>query len=314
MTASLKTKKAYAGWNRFALVLLTITLVLTSFATILRDNFTTGARSYLFLKESRAFDNIAEIAKNEINDNLPDNIKNNFIKRAIITKIVDIIVTPENVSTVAEPAIINLYKLTNKATKIAEKKIVFDTVAFKLQAENYLPAVGLPQGLADTTSEFIKSVPDTITILDVEKNPNSPLAVLVKLHSALEIISIVTSALWVILLINILGVLLLNIKDLRRLLKTCYLAFGVSGGVVLGLSFGGPAISASLLPSSGPTDALVNNLVNNFCLMTKGYGWILLSVAAVALAISWLTNTAKAKQLITSGQQKLSAFTKKTFS
>lgn len=314
MADSLKTKKPHAGWNRVVLVILTTTLVLVSFATVLRDNFTTGAKSYLFLKESRAFDNIAQIAKNDISNNLPDNIKNNFIKRAIITKIMDIIITPENVSKVAEPAIIRLYKLSGEATKIADKQIVFDTTVFKSQAKDYLPAVGLPQGLADTTSDFVNSIPDTITILDVENNPNSPLAILVKLQSAFRAISTVTSALWLAAVVSILAALLLNVKNLRRLLKTYYLAFGISAGLVLGLSYGGPAITASLLPATTPTNALVNNLVNNFCLMTQGYGWILLSIAAATLAISWLTKTTKAKQLIATAQQKTAALIKKTFS
>lgn len=314
MADSLKTKKPHAGWNRVVLVILTTTLVLVSFATVLRDNFTTGAKSYLFLKESRAFDNIAQIAKNDISNNLPDNIKNNFIKRAIITKIMDIIITPENVSKVAEPAIIKLYKLSGEATKIADKQIVFDTTIFKSQAKDYLPAVGLPQGLADTTSDFVNSIPNTITILDVENNPNSPLAILVKLQSAFRAISTVTSALWLAVVVSILAALLLNVKNLRRLLKTYYLAFGISAGLVLGLSYGGPAITASLLPATTPTNALVNNLVNNFCLMTQGYGWILLSIAAATLAISWLTKTTKAKQLIATAQQKTAALIKKTFS
>ncbi len=314
MADSLKTKKPHAGWNRVVLVILTTTLVLVSFATVLRDNFTTGAKSYLFLKESRAFDNIAQIAKNDISNNLPDNIKNNFIKRAIITKIMDIIITPENVSKVAEPAIIRLYKLSGEATKIADKQIVFDTTVFKSQAKDYLPAVGLPQGLADTTSDFVNSIPNTITILDVENNPNSPLAILVKLQSAFRAISTVTSALWLAVVVSILAALLLNVKNLRRLLKTYYLAFGISAGLVLGLSYGGPVITASLLPATTPTNALVNNLVNNFCLMTKGYGWILLSIAAATLAISWLTKTTKAKQLIATAQQKTAALIKKTFS
>ena len=310
MADSLKTKKPHAGWNRVVLVILTTTLVLVSFATVLRDNFTTGAKSYLFLKESRAFDNIAQIAKNDISNNLPDNIKNNFIKRAIITKIMDIIITPENVSKVAEPAIIRLYKLSGEATKIADKQIVFDTTVFKSQAKDYLPAVGLPQGLADTTSDFVNSIPNTITILDVENNPNSPLAILVKLQSAFRAISTVTSALWLAVVVSILAALLLNVKNLRRLLKTYYLAFGISAGLVLGLSYGGPAITASLLPATTPTNALVNN----FCLMTQGYGWILLSIAAATLAISWLTKTTKAKQLIATAQQKTAALIKKTFS
>jgi len=314
MADSLKTKKSHSGWNRLVLVVLTITLVLVSFASVLRDNFTTGAKSYLFLKESRAFDNIAQIAKNEISDNLPDTIKNNFIKRAIITKIMEMIITPESVSKVAEPAIIKMYKVAGEATNLADKKIVFNTSAFKSQAEQYLPAVGLPQGLADTTSQFVKSVPDTITILDIDKKPNSPLAVLVKLQSAFKLISTVTNALWWVTAIAILGVLLLNIKNLSRLLKTYCLAFGISGAIILALSYGGPAISSSLLPESDPTNALVNNLINNFCLLTKGYGWILLTIGVAALLTRLVSNTALAKQLLTSTRLRLSAFFKKTFS
>lgn len=313
MADSLKTKIAHSGWNRLVLVILTTTLVLVSFATVLRDNFTTGAKSYLFLKESQAFDNISQIAKNEISNNLPDNIKNNFVKRAIIAKITDIIITPENVAKVAEPGIIRLYTVAGEATKIAEKKIVFETATFKSQAKEYLPAVGLPKGLADTTSEFLGSIPDTITILDVENNPNSPLAILIKLQTAFKAISTVTSALWWAVIASILAVLLLNIKSLRRLLKTYYLAFGISAALVLGLSYGGPAITSALLPASTPTNALVNNLVNNFCLMTQGYGWILLTVAAATLAISWLTNTTKAKQLVATAQQKTAALIKRLF-
>ncbi len=314
MAGGLKTKRTYSGWNRVVLFILTITLVLVSFAFVIRNNFTTGAKSYFFLKESHAFDNIAQIAKNELNDNLPDNIKNNFIKRAIVAKITDTIVTPENVAKVAEPAIIKMYNLSGEDTKLVDKKIVFNTYAFKSQAEQYLPAVGLPQGLADTTSQFIKSVPDTIRILDIAENPNSPLALIVKLQSIFKIISTITNALLWVIIIGMLSVFLLNIKNFARLLKTYCFAFGISGAIVLAISYGGPMISSSLLTESDPANALANNLIDNFCRLTRSYGWVLLSIGAGALLISLVSNTALARKLVTSTRQSMSAFVKKTFS
>ncbi len=313
MSTQSKPIPRHGGWNRFFLILLTILLVLTCYITILRDNFNTGSKTYLFLREAKVFDNFTELAKIQIRSNLPQNIKNNIIKRAMIEKIMEIIITPENVAKIAEPAIDGLYKLSNKATTIAGETIIIDTTPYKKQANEYLPSLGLPQGLNDASNDFIGSVPDKITIIDVKNNPNSPLAVFVKLRAAYKTLSIIADILWLLILINLISLVALNIKSIPRLLSALYKSFGIAGGLIVALSYLAPPIVTSIMPqganpaASSAITSLVADALESFMLITRGYGWTMLVIASLALLTKLLMGNDKVKSLYTSGHAKLQA-------
>ena len=292
----------HKGWNRVLLVILTIALILSSILTVFRNNFATGAKAYLFLKESAAIENITELTKIELRSNLPESIKSNFLKTALVNKVIDIVVTPENVSKIAEPGLVNLYKLSNKAADLATKKIEFDTTTFKSEAEQYLPKLGLSESLTTTTLDFIKSVPNNVIIVNVEKQPNSPIAIFLKIRNAYKGIDTATNTLWIIALLSLIGVILINRKSLSRILSSIYWSLGIAGVFVLIATYIVPPIANSFLPTTGNASEsaaignLVDGIINNYFGLVRGFAYLYIIVAALALLVHFLINSDKVKE------------------
>lgn len=308
-----KTKaKNHSGWNRLLIIIFSISLIIGSLLSVFKNNFSTGAKAYLFLKQANAYENITELTKVEINKNLPDSIKSNFIKKALIQKVVDIIVTPENVAKIAEPGLTNLYKYSSKAADLASKKIEFNTVEFKKQTEQYLPKLGLSGSFTDTTLDFIKSVPDNVIIVNVEKQPNSPLAIFMKIRAAHKTVDTATNVTWIIALISLIGILLLNIKNANRLMSSLYWPLGISGAILLVLTYITSPIALSFMPAgtdaneSGAINNLVSGILNKYLELVRGYGWLYLIIALLIVALHWLYNSQKVHELFAKAQKSIS--------
>ena len=304
--------KTHSGWNRLLLALLVVVLILASLLTVFRNNFSTGTKAYLFLKESQAIENITELTKVELRNNMPESIKSNFIKNALVNKVVDIVVTPENVSKIAETGLVNLYKLSDKAADIATKKIEFDTTIFKSQAEQYIPSLGLSESLTATTLDFVKSVPNNVIIVNVEKQPNSPIATFLKIRNAYKGINMTTNILWLVVLLSLIGVIIINRKSLRKVLRSIYWSFGIAGAFVLLASYIVPPIANSFLPSTGNASEstaignLVDGIINNYFGLVRGFAWLYIIVAAVALLINFLIGSDKVKETYKSVSESIS--------
>ncbi|MCX6806033.1 MAG: hypothetical protein NTY56_01140 [Patescibacteria group bacterium] len=304
--------KTHSGWNRLLLALLVVVLILASLLTVFRNNFSTGTKAYLFLKESQAIENITELTKVELRNNMPESIKSNFIKNALVNKVVDIVVTPENVSKIAETGLVNLYKLSDKAADIATKKIEFDTTIFKSQAEQYIPNLGLSESLTTTTLDFVKSVPNNVIIVNVEKQPNSPIATFLKIRNAYKGINMTTNILWLVVLLSLIGVIIINRKSLRKVLRSIYWSFGIAGAFVLLASYIVPPIANSFLPSTGNASEstaignLVDGIINNYFGLVRGFAWLYIIVAAIALLINFLIGSDKVKETYKSVSESIS--------
>ena len=305
------TKPAHSGWNKFLLILLTVLLVLGTYATVIRDNFLTGAKAFVFLKEAKVFVSTAEIVKSEINAKLPASIKDNFIKQALVGKILDIVVTPENVAKVAEPGINAAYKLAQAPTDIEGNKVVLDTSKYKQQASEYIPSLQLPKVVTDAANELVKSVPNDLTIVDLEKRPNSILATFIRIRDMMRTINDITNILWVLTLINLIALVVVNLKSIGRLLHSLGWSFGVAGSVVVVGSFIFPPIMSSVIPQStdpvigNAMNTMVNNIIYQYFVITRGYGWLLVVIAALACLAYWLINSKHAKELLSGGYVKL---------
>lgn len=304
------TKPAHSGWNKFLLILLTVLLVLCTYATVLRDNFLTGAKAFVFLKEAKVFVTTAEIVKSEINAKLPDSIKNNYIKQAIVSKLLDIIITPENVAKVAEPGINAAYKLAKAPTDIENNKVVLDTTQYKQQASEYIPGLQLPKVITDAANDLVNAVPNDLTIVDLEKRPNSILATFIRIRDLMRTINDVTNVLWVLTIINLIALVLVNIKSIGRLLHSFGWSFGVAGSIVVVGSYIFPPIATAVVPQStdpiigNAMNTMVSNIIYQYFVLTRGYGWLLVLIAVFACLAYWLINTKRAKELLSGGLDK----------
>lgn len=307
-TASIKP--AHNGWNRFLLILLTILLVVCTYATVLRDNFLTGAKAFVFLKEAKVFVTTAEIVKSEINNKLPASIKDNYIKNAIVSKLLDIVVTPENVAKVAEPGINAAYKLAKAPTEIENNKVVLDTSQYKKQASEYIPGLQLPKVITEAANDLVNAVPDNLTIVDLQKRPNALLATFIRIRDVMRTINDITNVLWVLTVINLLALVIVNLKSLGRLLHSIGWSFGVAGSIIVVGSYIFPPITSSVIPQStdpvigNAMNTMVNNITYQYFALTRGYGWLLVVIAAFACLAYWLINTKRAKELLSGGFDK----------
>lgn len=303
-------KPAHNGWNRFLLITLTFLLVLCTYATVLRDNFLTAAKAYVFLKEAKVFVVTADIVKSEINAKLPESIKDNYIKNAVVAKLLDIVVTPENVAKVAEPGINAAYRLAKAPTDIENNKVVLDTSQYKTQASEYIPSLGLPKVITEAANDLIAAVPAELTLVDLEKRPNSLLATFIRIREMMKTINDIANVLWVITIINLLALVVVNLKSLGRLLHSLGWSFGVAGSlIVVGSYIFTPIIGAIVPQSTDPVignsmNTLVNNITAQYFVLTRGYGWLFIIIAAVACLAYWLVNTKRAKELFAGGFDK----------
>lgn len=301
-----KTKLKHSGWNRVLITLLSVLLILTAFVTILRDNFISSSKAYLFLKEANAFENVANLTKDAIRSNLPEKVKNNLLEKAIIEKLMDIVITPENVAKIAEPGIKSLYKESGKIASLADENISYDTVAIKEQAQKYLPTLGLPSAFAQASEQFIEAVPNEIKVLDVKKHPNSPLALFVKLRNAYKALNATTNVLWVLVVINIIGILLLNLRSIARMFRSYSWAFGAAGVISLAISYLAPQLASVFMRSGANAteqdiNSLVQNLLTHYFDLMRGYGWLFVVIALMSLVAYYLLNSKGAKKLLQNG-------------
>lgn len=301
-----KTKAKHNGWNRVLITLLSILLIVTAFVTILRDNFISSTKAYLFLKESQAFENVANLTKDAIRSNLPDKVKNNFLEKAIIEKLMDIVITPENVAKIAEPGIKSLYTASAKIANLADENISYNTVELKEQAQKYLPSLGLPSAFAQASEQFIKAVPDEIKVLDVKSNPNSPLALFIKLRNAYKSLNATANVLWGLVIVNLIGLVLLNLKSLARLFRSYAWAFGVAGVISLLMSYLAPQLATVFMGTGANAteqdlNSLIQNLLTHYFDLMKGYGWLYILIAVVALLAYYLLNSKGVRKLLQDG-------------
>ena len=310
MPEETKNKSAHRGWNRALIALLSILLVFAGAITLLRDNLINASKAYLFLKESKAFESIAEITKESIRSNLPDKVKQNFVEKAIIEKVMDLVITPENVAKIAEPGLKTLYSASGKLADLAEQQIVYNTLPIKEQAQKYLPGLGLPPAFSEATVQLVKAVPDEIKILDAKNNPNSPLNFFLKVRNAYRVLDSTANILWIMIVVNLVGILLLNIKLIARLFRSLGWAFGIAAAATLIISWIAPEI-LKLFLAGGTTaseqsiNELVINLGQSYFSMLRGYGWLYLLISALSTAIYYLISSEKVSELIKNTQKKL---------
>ncbi len=229
-----KTSPAkHRGWNRLVAVVITISLIVVCYGTALLNNFGTAAKLQNFLHESKSFSYTADIIKAEISDKLPPKIKNNVIELTLITKFMDYVITAENIEKLAQPGLRLTYKAANTPTSIQDNKVVIATATYKDQTISYINSLGLADALKEPAQSLINSVPQELTVIDNSKHPNNPIMVLIRMRDSLRFVDSMVNVLWWVIPIGFIIVLLLNLRNLRRLSKTLAWIFGTPAVVIL---------------------------------------------------------------------------------
>lgn len=303
-------KPAQNHWGRLLLITLTILLILCTYLTILRNNVSTGANAFVFLKEAKVFVVTTDIVKAEIAERLPDDIKKNYIKNTVASRLLDVIITPESVAKVAEPSINAAYRVAKEPTKISNNQVVLETDKYKNQALEFIPTIQLPGAITDVANRLVGSIPDQLTLIDLQKRPNSILATFIQIRDTIRTISNIVNILWVLVVVNILLLIAVNIKTPGRILRTISWVLGVTGLViVIGSYIFAPIINIIFLQnidtiSGNSLNTLTSNIANHYFLLTRGYGWLYIATAVVAYIAFWFISSERPKELFASNYNK----------
>ena len=168
----------------------------------------------------------------------------------------------------------------------------------------------LSKAFNDASDQFINSVPDEIKVLDVKNNPNSPLAIFLKIRNAYRTLSTVADILWILLVVNLLAMIALNIRNISRLLRSLAWGFGVAGVLTLLLNYLTPKLVSLFM--GGANDAIsqgINNLTDGIVIhyfeLISSYAWLYIAIAVVAAAGYFLLESKKVKDLLAKGPKNL---------
>ncbi len=277
--------RQHRGWTKLLAVIASIAIIVCTYGTVLRDNFSTAAKLVVFMKNASTFVHISDAVKSEVSANLPQSVKDNFLQNALAQKLLDVIVTPENVAKVAEPILTTTYKVADKAdAQIKNNNVVIESAKYKDQASKFVNDSKLPQVLADPLNSLINSVPSDITIVNGQKNPDSPLLLMVKLRMVFQKLSALVTVLWWVIILSLLGIVALNWRDYRSILRSTGLTIGVSGLIITIGSWVFAPIALIFLPQS--TDPVIgsslnqatSDIINYYFTLTRPYGFFLLTV------------------------------------
>ncbi len=281
----------HSGWNRFIAIIVTISLILICYGTALINNFGTAAKLQNFLHESNSFSYTAEIIKAEISERLPQEIKKNVIQSALINKFMDYIITAENIEKLAQPGLRLTYKAADTPTSIQDNKVVIATATYKDQAIGYVNSLNLPDTLKSPAQSLVNSVPQELVLIDNSKHPNNPLMVLIRVRDSLRVVHNMVDILWWLIPVGFIVILLLNLRNLRRLSKTLAWVFGAPAVVVLLGSWIFPAlISAFGARSTDPVigeqvNGLINSAATYLFSTTRNFGIVCLVLSAIFAVI-----------------------------
>lgn len=280
---------------RIAILFVSISLLLLPYLAIAKSLITNAENTINLLEKSKTFEYTAQIAKSEIQSRLPEKVKQNLIEQSIINRIVDAIITPQLIQNISEPAIKLAVKQLQEDPKLSleNQKIELDVLPYKQNLTNYVSSLGLPEGIKESANNFSQSLPDKLAIVDVEKNPNSPLLLLIKLRSIYNNVLLANNILWFVLILSALSLIALLYQNLLRMSKLVAKSLIIVGVLIMIFSYTTPPALSLFVPnnltesSGSEVAALINSLDTQYFAMTQVYGWWYIGVGLVIAVISW---------------------------
>ncbi len=242
-----------------------VVLLLLVHMVVLRGYLTNAAKLEALFVEAKTYTYTAEIIKTEIQNRLPEKVQNNIVEKAIATKAIDYFITPKLVQNLSEKPVERVIKSLNQKgnTEIVNDKVVIETAKYKDLIMAKLDAWGLPKDLNTLAKDTVSSIPAEISVVDLEKNPNSGLAYVIKARIYIKQLSNLIIAFSVLLALLIAAVIYINRKNLLMAIRALGWVLGLSGLVMVILSYLGSPALTSVMSVSNPTsvDLLLNNMV-----------------------------------------------------
>lgn len=280
---------------RIAILFVSISLLLLPYLVVTKSLITNAENTINLLEKSKTFEYTAQIAKSEIQNRLPEKVKQNLIEQSIINRIMDAIITPQLIQNISEPAIKLAIKQLQGDPKLSleNQKIELDVSPYKQNLTGYVSSLGLPEGIKESANNFSQSLPDKLAIVDVEKNPNSPLLLLIKLRSIYNSVLLANNIMWFVLILSALSLVALLYRSLLRLAKIVAKSLIIVGALIAIFSYTAPPALSMFVPnnltesSGSEVAALINSIDTQYFAMTQIYAWWYIGIGLLIAIITW---------------------------
>lgn len=243
------------------LLVFTISLISISIFCVLTRNLKDVPSMMGFLKQANTFSHIADIARFEIRSYYPPVVANNFILRGVTDQAIDRIITPSLIEYGAAPALKLAYGFAKSPSSIINNKVVVDTNPYKTQAKQAIAEIGLPQIVVINADFLVDNLPPSLTLVDLEKNPNSVLGSIIKLRTFYENSQRWLSFSYVVLILSTFFMIALNLHRLKFMTNEFFIGTLVSGATILVATFVLPGIITMNLPTGGGVIQAQNMLI-----------------------------------------------------
>lgn len=273
--------------NIVIIFFITLATLCIGFFSIVNKNFKNVPSMLGFLENANVYNNVSNIVRLQIESRYPKAINNSIVLSGLADKLLDFIVTPQNVEKIAKPALNLSVKFAQAPTSIIDNNVVIATAKYKNQARDTISGFGLPKILMVNVNFLIDSIPAHLTIVNLDKHPNSILGIIIKLRTALKYSHKIEIISWIVLVITLLFTLGNNIHRIKDLLKTLWIGFGISGVLIIILFLARGTLFGFLLPNSSDPITLAQNklvidAVSYLLAQVKQIGVIFFGVAIIS--------------------------------
>lgn len=240
-----------------------------------------------FFQNARVYDNVSTIVRLQIQSYYPPLIQKNILLRGFANKLVDFVVTPDIVANAAGPALRLSVKFAQAPTSIINNKVVIATAMYKKQAVNVLTDFGLPKFVVVNAKLVIDAVPAQLTLVNLEKRPNSILGIIIKIRTFLEYNKMANDISW-ITLIGVLLILFLHTVDkIKHFFLAIWGSFGVIGACIIFFYITRLWIMGMFLPTTQDAitiaqNSLVTDAVSYILREVRNIGIFYIGIAAIS--------------------------------
>lgn len=274
--------------NRWLIALHAIAIILITYFAFILNIFSSPSSVNYHLEQSGGYNHISEIVKLEIINRLPEDVSNNFLQKALAQNILNFFVTPVTIQKVARPMLEVPFFFVAQPTKIQNDKVVIETQQYRDTISAELPGLQIPGVLSTLAQKIVNAVPDTITLVDLEKRPNNVLGLLVKAKMIYSQISVINWVMVAVAIISFSLIVILNLHMIRQILLSLTFGYLTIGLFVLLGSWAIPYILINFVPESpdpvigNQLNLFVNESLNYFFGLTRRFGWVYLVIALIA--------------------------------
>lgn len=244
-----------------------------------------------FFQNAKIYDNASTLIRLEVQNSYPPIIKKNLLLSGFANKLVDLVVTPELVANVAAPALRLSVGFAKAPTSIIDNKVVIATAKYKQQAVQVLTDFGLPKFVVVNAKLIIDAVPVHLTLVNLEKRPNSILGLIIKARTFLAYNHMVRDISVMLIIATLVILLLHTIDKIKNFFVALSWSFGSIGLLIVGVYVIRMWLMGMFLPTTQDAvtiaqNALVIDAVSYLLQEVRNIGLIFLGTGVISM-VCW---------------------------